>query len=177
MNSMRSLRLLAPMLCCWLTACALTRGEPAEPEPGFVTVEIVGVAMDPEAQSPLVLLRDPQTQHVVPIWIGVPEAEAIARALHGVAVARPMTHDLLASTIEELGARVEEVVILGEREGTYYGAIRLATGARGRRIEIDSRPSDGLALALRANAPIRVARDLLVDPTDATRPRPPRRAA
>ncbi len=163
------------LLSLLVASCALPASESAVPDPAYATVEVAGVGVDSQTESPVVLLRDPASSQAIPIWIGVAEAEAIARALHGVAMPRPMTHDLLASTVERLGARVEEVVIVEAKEGTYYGVIRLVTSARARRIELDSRPSDGVALALRTGAPIRVARSLLRDPSDPEQ-RPARRA-
>jgi uncharacterized protein len=152
--------------------CGVPAGEALQPDPAFTTVEVAGVAVDPRTQSPVVLLREPASERAVPIWIGVAEAEAIARSLHGVEMPRPMTHDLLASTIRGLGGEVEEVLIREQRDGTYYGLIRLRNGRRGAPIEIDSRPSDGVALALRTGAPIRVARSLLLDSLeDAAPPR------
>jgi uncharacterized protein len=161
------------LLCGLLAGCAVVSGEATEPDPGFVTVEVAGVGLDPRTQSPVVLLQDPTTERVVPIWVGVAEGEAIARSLHGIEMPRPMTHDLLATLVQRLGARVEEVVIHEQREGTYYGMIRLRNSARGRPIELDSRPSDGLALALRTGAPIRVARALLRDSLEDAPPPPP----
>jgi uncharacterized protein len=152
--------------------CGMAPGEALQPDPAYATVEVVGVGVDPATQSPVVLLREPATEGLVPIWIGTAEAEAIARSLHGVEMPRPMTHDLLASTIERLGARVVEVVVVEQRAGTYYGIIRLVNGARGERVEIDSRPSDALALALRTGAPIRVARVLLRDSLEDAAPPP-----
>ncbi|CAN5505041.1 hypothetical protein BH24GEM3_BH24GEM3_00760 [soil metagenome] len=172
MRRSRAASLAALLLCGSISACAVPTGEPVQPDPAFTTVEIAGLGVDPQSRSPIVLLREPGTERVVPIWIGISEAEAIARSLEGIETPRPMTHDLLASTVEGLGARVEEVVILEQREGIYYGVIRLATGARGRRVEIDSRPSDGLALALRTGAPIRVARALFMETPEQ---RPPAR--
>lgn len=163
----------ALLLYGFLAACAVPTGETIQPDSAFTTVEIAGLGVDPQSRSPIVLLREPGTERVVPIWIGLSEAEAIARAMEGIETPRPMTHDLLASTVAGLGARVEEVVILEQRGGIYYGVIRLATSARGRRVEIDSRPSDGLALAVRTGAPIRVARALFMEtPDERPQPRP-----
>ncbi len=167
----------ALLLAVLLPACSMSLGETAAPDPNFATVEVAGIGMDPDTQAPIVLLRDPESGKVMPIWIGIAEAEAIARSLHGVEVPRPMTHDLLASMAQSLGARVEEVVIHEAREGTYFAVVRLLTNARGRRVELDSRPSDGMALALRTGAPIRVARSLLLDSADDERPAPRRRTA
>ncbi len=172
MRRNRAVACFALLLCGLLAACAVPTGESIQPDSAFTTVEIAGVGVDPQSRSPIVLLREPGTERVVPIWIGISEAEAIARSLEGIETPRPMTHDLLASTVSGLGARVEEVVILEQREGIYYGVIRLATGTRGRRVEIDSRPSDGLALAVRTGAPIRVARSLFMESPDE---RPPAR--
>jgi uncharacterized protein len=171
MHRNRAPRLAVLLALCLVAACAVPAGETRQPDPALATVEVASVAIDPRTQSPVVLLSDPTTGRVVPIWIGVAEAEAIVRSLHGVAVPRPMTHDLLANTVRRLGARVEEVVIYEQREGTYYGLIRLSNGSR-KAVEIDSRPSDGVALALRTGAPIRVARSLLLEsPEEATPPR------
>jgi uncharacterized protein len=169
----RARRLLPLVAGLFLAGCAVPAGESRQPDPGLATVEVAAVAVDPRTQSPVVLLRDPATDRVVPIWVGVPEAEAIRRALDGVAVPRPMTHDLLASAIRGLGARVEEVAITQQRGGTYYGVIRLVTNGGRERIEIDSRPSDGMALALRTGARIRVARELLLDSLEEAEPPPP----
>jgi uncharacterized protein len=174
MRRSRSVRAFALLLLSgWLPGCAVMASESMEPDPSLATVEVAGVALDPRTQSPVVLLRDPASDQVVPIWIGVPEAEAIARSLEGVQTPRPMTHDLFANTVQRLGARIEEVVISQQREGTYYGVIRLTTGNGANRIDVDSRPSDGLALALRTGATIRVARELFVDTPPESRPPPP----
>jgi uncharacterized protein len=167
---------LVLLICSLLAGCGVPAGESLQPDPALATVEVAAVGVDPRTQSPVVLLRDPESERVMPIWIGTAEAEAIARSLHGVEMPRPMTHDLLASMLQSLGARVEEVVIREQRQGTYYGVIRLRNGTRRDPIEIDSRPSDGLALALRTGASIRVARSLLVDSLEDAPP-PPRTTA
>jgi uncharacterized protein len=160
------------LLCAFLAGCAMSPGEALQPDPALAVVEVAGVGLDPRTQTPVVLLREAETERVVPIWIGTAEAEAIARSLEGIEMPRPMTHDLLATVVRSLGGRVEEVVIRELREGTYYGVIRVVNGERGERIEIDSRPSDGVALALRTGASIRVARSLFVDSLeDAAPPR------
>jgi uncharacterized protein len=165
-------RIRLALLVAVVHGCAVAAKESPELDHAFPTVEVTGVAVDPSTQMPIVLLREPESGRVVPIWIGLPEAEAIARAIEGVTPPRPMTHDLLASTVSSLGGRVDEVIISQQRAGTYYGVIRLTSGGRDR-VEIDSRPSDGLALALRTGATIRVARDLLLDSLDDAPP-PPR---
>jgi bifunctional DNase/RNase len=98
---------------------------------------------------------------VLPIWVGVMEAQAIALALHGVVTPRPMTHDLMASLIAELHAEVDEVVVTDLLNNTYFGMVRLKVAGDRKIRDVDSRPSDALALAVRTGAPIRVARKIL----------------
>lgn len=133
------------------------------PDADLREVELATVGWDMITHAPIVLLREPESGKVVPIWVGIAEAQAIARALHQIEMPRPMTHDLLADVVRRLGAEVEEVLVHDLKEGTYYGMVRLRVGPQHERIEIDSRPSDALALALRTSAPIRVARKILVD--------------
>lgn len=124
----------------------------------LVTVELSTVGFDRVTGTPIVLLRDPESGKVLPIWVGAAEAQAIALALHGVIVPRPMTHDLMATLLLELRAEVEEVVVHDLRDNTYLGRIRLRAAGDDKIRDVDSRPSDALALALRTGAPIRVAR-------------------
>jgi bifunctional DNase/RNase len=133
---------------------------------GMVAVEVVTVTLDPASQAPVVLLRDPETGQVLPIWVGLPEAQAITRALHGLTTPRPMTHDLLATLVRDLSAEVTEVQVHELRGETFHGRIRLRVRG-GRMHDLDSRPSDAMALALRVGAPIRVPRALLGDPPEA----------
>jgi bifunctional DNase/RNase len=127
----------------------------------LVTVELSTVGFDPVAGAPIVLLREPRSGRVVPIWIGATEAQAIAMALHGITVPRPMTHDLMASLVHELGASVEEVVVHDLRDNTYHATVRVRVPHEGALRDIDSRPSDALALALRTGASIRVSPGIL----------------
>jgi bifunctional DNase/RNase len=126
-------------------------------------MQIKGLLLDPGHEVPVVILRSVGGHLLLPIWIGVPEASAIAMALEGVRSPRPMTHDLLRSCIEALGARLERVEIWGLLEGTFHARLRLvkSSGASEERVEVDSRPSDALALATRTQAPIWVARAVL----------------
>jgi bifunctional DNase/RNase len=127
----------------------------------LVHVEVSTVGFDPIAGAPIVLLRDADSGLVVPIWVGAAEAQAIAMALHGVAVPRPMTHDLMASLLRELGASVEEVVVSDLRDNTYFAIVRLRVPGEDALRDVDSRPSDALALALRTGASIRIASKIL----------------
>ena len=126
-----------------------------------VPVELSTIGLDGRTGTPIVVLRDPASGIVVPIWIGPAEAQAIALSLHGVVTPRPMTHDLMASLIAELRAEVEEVVVTDMRNNTYFGVVRLRVPGEKKTRDVDSRPSDALALALRTGAPIRVARKIL----------------
>lgn len=118
-----------------------------------------GLALDPLTKMPIILLKEPETNDTLPIWIGLHEAQAIAIVLENIEPPRPMTHDLLKNLIEELEARVERIVINDLRETTYYAYIELVVNDVEK--QIDSRPSDAIALALRFNAPIYVESKLL----------------
>jgi uncharacterized protein len=133
---------------------------------GMVTVELATVGVDPAQHSPVVLLREQTSGRIVPIWVGVPEAQAILAIMLGIEMPRPMTHDLLTAVIRELGATVHEVQVHDVQGTTYIGRLRLRVGDEPAIREIDSRPSDALAIAIRTDAPIRVADALLADPPD-----------
>lgn len=135
-------------------------------DPAFVSVELSTVGLDGRTGAPVVLLRDPESGSVLPIWIGAAEAQAIALALHGVIVPRPMTHDLMASLLATLRAEVDEVVVHDLRNNTYFGTVRLRVAGEKKIRDVDSRPSDAMALAVRTGAPIRVARKILMEPPD-----------
>jgi uncharacterized protein len=123
-------------------------------------MELVGVRVEIPANTPMVLLREQQGRHrLVPIYIGNPEATSIHYALEGVVPPRPLTHDLLLQTIELLGARVDKVVVTEMRDHTYYAELHLET-ANGAKT-ISSRPSDAIALAVRCDAPLYAADDLV----------------
>src|SRR5262249_20215734 len=115
-------------------------------------MQVKGLMMDPVTQSPIIVLRDASGDAVLPIWVGIFEANAIAMMLEKIPPPRPMTHDLLRSLIETLRARVESVVITDLRDNTFYALIHLRRGDE--KLTVDARPSDAMALALRANAPI-----------------------
>jgi bifunctional DNase/RNase len=118
-----------------------------------IAVELLGVRLEPPANTPIVLLRESDGRHrVLPIFIGGPEAAAIAYAVEGVVPPRPLTHDLLRTVIEELGASLEKVVVNDMREHTYYAELHLVVG--GLPHTVSSRPSDAIALALRTGSPI-----------------------
>jgi len=126
-----------------------------------VTIEmkIKGLMIDPVTQMPIVMLRDPKSDAVLPIWVGLYEANAIALQLEKIKTPRPMTHDLLKSLLSQLQATVEKVVITDLKENTFYALIHLLRD--GKALTVDSRPSDAIALALRTDAPIFVEEDVI----------------
>lgn len=119
-------------------------------------VEIRGLILDPVSNTPIVILKKPGENLFLPIWIGVFEANAIALELEGVQTPRPMTHDLLRHLVEALGGGVEGIEVNALVENTFHATLVLRNAA-GERVEVDARPSDAIALALRCRAPIRVA--------------------
>ena len=125
----------------------------------LVAMSIKGLMLDPVSNSPIVVLKDDEEKFFLPIWVGIFEANAIALQLENVTTPRPMTHDLLKNMIAELDARVTRVVINDLRDSTFFAQIRVITGER--TLELDARPSDAIALALRADAPIYVAQSVL----------------
>lgn len=119
-----------------------------------VEMKIRGLTMDPVTQMPIVVLKDVNGNTVLPIWVGIFEANAIALEIEKVSTPRPMTHDLLKTVLMGLEAAVKKVVVSDLKDDTFYALIWLERG--GEMISIDSRPSDALALALRLDCPIYV---------------------
>jgi uncharacterized protein len=113
---------------------------------------IYGVSFDMVGKQPIVLLKTADGNKFLPIWIGHPEAAAILMKLQGAATPRPMTHDLFTDILSQLEARVVKIAVTELRENTFYALITVSVD--GTEIEIDSRPSDAIALAVRADAPI-----------------------
>jgi len=117
-----------------------------------IEMTIKGLMVDPITNMPIIILRDEEGQRVLPIWVGIFEANAIALQIENIATPRPMTHDLLRNVIQDLNASVQKVVVCDLKENTFYALIYVTTG--GETVAIDSRPSDAIALALRTRAPI-----------------------
>jgi bifunctional DNase/RNase len=111
--------------------------------------------MDPNSGTPIIILKDVNSETMLPIWVGAYEANAIALEIEKIAPPRPMTHDLLRNLIVELGLKVDRVVVTSLRDNTFYAVIEL-TSDSGDALKLDSRPSDAIALALRADCPIYV---------------------
>ena len=119
-----------------------------------VEMKIRGLMMDPVTNMPIVILRDKEGQRVLPIWVGIFEANAIALQIENIATPRPMTHDLLRNVISDLDGHVDRVVVCDLKDNTFYAIIHLTV--RGERVAVDARPSDAIALALRTRSPILV---------------------
>jgi uncharacterized protein len=117
-----------------------------------IEMNIKGLMIDPITNMPIIILRDQEGQRILPIWVGVFEANAIALQIENVQTPRPMTHDLLKNIIDDLSAQVERIVVTELRENTFYALIHLRKN--GHSIEVDARPSDVIALALRTRSPI-----------------------
>ena len=133
-----------------------------------IEMTIKGLMVDPITNMPIIILRDMDGQRVLPIWVGVFEANAIALQIENVTTPRPMTHDLLKNVIADLRGRIEKIVVSDLKDNTFFALIYLTVG--GEVMAIDARPSDAIALALRARAPIFVEERVIdhaktVDPT------------
>ena len=127
--------------------------------PGSVEVEVAGLTIDPFTNMPIVVLRDPAGNQQLPIWIGLVEASAIATQLEKIEVARPMTHDLLKTLMEMTGTRLARVEVATLKDDTFFAELHLVID--GKEHVLDARPSDAIALALRAHAPIFVSQSVL----------------
>ncbi len=125
----------------------------------IVAMAVAGVTLDPNTNMPIIILKAADDSVAIPIWIGLVEASAIATELEGVQLTRPMTHDLLKNLLVALGASLERVVVSDLKDNTFYARLHLKMGDQS--TELDSRPSDAIALALRAGAEIFVARKVI----------------
>ena len=139
-------------------------------------MKVKSLMMDPVTQMPIVILRDPAGETTLPIWVGLFEANAIALQLENISTPRPMTHDLRRTVLSTVEATVERIVITELKDNTFYAILRL--NLAGHEVEVDSRPSDAIALALRTDSPIYVSdsviekakkNELREDPAEAER--------
>ncbi|MGD0292568.1 MAG: bifunctional nuclease family protein [Terracidiphilus sp.] len=126
---------------------------------GSIEVRLRGLMMDPSTSMPIVVLKDVASDTVMPIWVGIFEANAIALEIEKVVAPRPMTHDLTRNLIRNLNARLERVVISELKDDTFYATLWLRQGDEP--LVLDARPSDALALALRADCPIYVTDEVM----------------
>jgi bifunctional DNase/RNase len=125
-----------------------------------IEVKIRALMMDPNSGTPIIILKDVNSETMLPIWVGAYEANAIALEIEKIAPPRPMTHDLLRNLIVELGMKVDRVVVTSLRDNTFYAVIEI-TADDGEAMRLDSRPSDAIALALRADCPIYVDSEVI----------------
>jgi bifunctional DNase/RNase len=123
-------------------------------------MKVTGLVMDPQTNTPILILSDPDSETTLPIWIGLLEATAIATELEKIQFPRPMTHDLLKNCFDHLQVKVDRIEVCDLRNNTYYAHIYLRDGES--ISPIDARPSDAIAIALRTNAPIYVAEEVLI---------------
>jgi bifunctional DNase/RNase len=126
-----------------------------------IELELVGVRVELPHNQPIVLLKERSGERFLPIWIGAVEATSIAFALQGVATARPMTHDLMRDLLASLDVSVDRIVVTSLRERTFYAEIRMTQD--GESIVVSSRPSDAIALAVRATVPIFADEEVLAE--------------
>ena len=125
----------------------------------MIELSLVGVRVELPSNQPIVLMKESGGDRFLPIWIGAVEATAIAFALQGIQTPRPMTHDLLRDILSEADVQVDQVIISDLVEQTFYATIHMSSN--GRKVEVSSRPSDAIALAVRINAPIFAAEEVL----------------
>ena len=138
----------------------------------MIEMKVMGIALDTRTGSPIVVLHDKENRKALPIWIGSAEASAIIRKIENLTVARPMTHDLIINIIEKTGYKIDKIEINDVEKETYYATIFLVEketyyatiflkGDDDKLIEIDSRPSDAIAIAIRVDAPIFVTANVI----------------
>nr|HID13757.1 bifunctional nuclease family protein [Anaerolineae bacterium] len=125
----------------------------------MIEVKVDSIQVSLMSEHRVIILKDINAERYLPIWIGPYEAEAIAIRLRNIEVARPLTHDLLNNVITEMGGEVSRIVVDDLRNDTFYASITVSLN--GRQLKIDSRPSDAIALAVRANVPIFVEEDVM----------------
>jgi len=124
-----------------------------------IEVKIKGLMIDPISNLPIVILKQVDSENVLPIWVGIFEANAIALQVEKINTPRPMTHDLVKSLLETLHAKVEKIVITDLKESTFYALLHIEM--QGVTLHVDSRPSDAIAIALRTGSPIFVEEKVL----------------
>jgi bifunctional DNase/RNase len=144
-------------IVCWTLTPVLGLG--AAQDSGSVETTVKTVTLDPESKAPVVILETVGDKRLLPIWIDMPEARAIALELEQIAPPRPLTHDLIRNLLNGLGVKLQRVTITDVRNNTYFALLSLEF--RGQALEIDSRPSDAIAVALRMKAPIYATTEVL----------------
>lgn len=124
-------------------------------------MKVSGIVLDPQSRNPIVVLRDLPERRAIMIWIGPPEANSIMLAIENVQLARPATHDLFVQTLKQLDTKITGVVINHMEESTFFAVLNVVT-AKGVKKDIDSRPSDAIAIALRVGCPIFVSEEVVM---------------
>ena len=127
----------------------------------MIEMKVMGIALDVRTNSPIVVLHDLDNRKALPIWIGSAEASAIIRCIEGLVVYRPMTHDLIANILEAADYKLDKIEINNVEKETYYATLFLSKGEE--HIEVDARPSDAIAIAMRCEAPIFVTANVLMN--------------
>ena len=127
----------------------------------MLEMKVRGLTLDPLTNMPIVILKDLEEERALPIWVGIFEANAIAMEMESVPTPRPMTHDLIKNILEGIEANVSRIVVSDLKDNTFYAEIFIFLN--GNEVSVDSRPSDAIALALRVDAPIFVAKKILDD--------------
>ena len=125
----------------------------------LIPLKVHGVLVDPNTDTQIVVLRDETNSDVLPIWVGAAEGTSIRLALEGIVLPRPMSHDLITSLTNHLGMTISHIVVTDVKNNTYYATVHLTS--HGLERTVDARPSDAIALALRARSPIYVTQDVL----------------
>ncbi len=126
---------------------------------GFTQMSIYGINLDLFSSSPIVILKVEDENRYLPIWIGQAEARSILMKLQNQEFSRPLTHDLAVSLVSELGGTLERIIVTELKDSTFFATLRLEIG--GRTVDVDSRPSDAIAIAVRAGAPIFAADEVI----------------
>jgi len=126
----------------------------------MIEMKVMGIALDTRTGSPIVVLHDKDNRKALPIWIGSAEASAIIRKIENLSVTRPMTHDSIINIIEKTGYKLDKIEINDVEKDTYYATLFLVN-EEGNTLEIDSRPSDAIAIAIRVDAPIFVTANVI----------------
>jgi len=128
----------------------------------MIEMKVMGIALDTRTGSPIVVLHDMDNRKALPIWIGSAEASAIIRKIENISVTRPMTHDLVCQIVEKTGGTIDRIEINDVEKETYYAIIYIKD-EEGKEVEIDARPSDAIAIAIRVEAPIFVTANVLAN--------------
>lgn len=137
----------------------------------LIEVKIGALIMDPNTNSPIVVLKGVDSETVLPIWVGAFEANAIALEIEKVLPQRPMTHDLLRNLIIQIGLEAKSVIVTDLSDNTFYARVELID-LNGNEVSLDARPSDAIALALRLDCPIFIEQDVLEKSAAANQPGP-----